>query len=157
MNNVCTSVDTIFFISGTPNVDLIIFIIVLVVTENPNSNWLEQERGLIWFKQMKTREYNDSRDGVVSLALCVCVCVSVCVCLCGTQQCASPFRLVLTQPQMAARSMGWGICFWGSYPGNRTPSPSPKLSSEECVELFIQAITYGTDHDSKGSGVALFL
>ena len=48
---------------------------------------------------MRNPGYNDHQD-------CAVCSDSVSVCVCQTQHCTSPFRLVLTQPQMAVRSTG---------------------------------------------------
>ena len=77
---------------------------------------------------MRSPGYNDYQDRAVCSD-------SVSVCGCQTQHCTSPFRLVLTQPQMAVRSTGGFCAFFGSHLGDRTLRPT--LRPEEYLELFI--------------------
>ena len=64
---------TQFFIFGTCSIDQTYFCYCVICYRKPNSNWLEHERGLTWFKQTRMLGYNDHQD-------CVCMCVCVCVC-----------------------------------------------------------------------------
>ena len=66
---------------------------------------------------MRNPGYNDHQD-------CAVCSDSVSVCMCQTQHCTSPFRLVLTQPQMAVRSTGGFCAFFGSHLGDRTVRPT---------------------------------